>query len=102
LHKLWLGTGKWGLECFANLAKLPPAGATVFVGAPKVLGASGGPTRGRAGGGGGSPPPRAAILELTPDASQRKTGCELRPEAVDSPYSNSRLIPPGPSGEGTD
>jgi kynurenine formamidase len=29
----------------ANLAKLPPAGATVFVGAPKVGGASGGPTR---------------------------------------------------------
>jgi kynurenine formamidase len=44
-HKLWLGAGKWGLECVANLAKLPPAGATVFVGAPKVLGASGGPAR---------------------------------------------------------
>jgi kynurenine formamidase len=44
-HKLWLGAGKWGLECVANLSKLPPAGATVFVGAPKVLGASGGPTR---------------------------------------------------------
>ncbi|HJZ54071.1 MAG TPA: cyclase family protein [Gemmataceae bacterium] len=45
VHKLWLGAGKWGLECVANLAKLPPAGATVFVGAPKVVGASGGPTR---------------------------------------------------------
>jgi kynurenine formamidase len=45
VHKLWLGAGKWGLECVANLAKLPPAGATVFVGAPKVLRASGGPTR---------------------------------------------------------
>jgi kynurenine formamidase len=45
VHKLWLGAGKWGLECVANLAKLPPAGATVFVGAPKVIGASGGPTR---------------------------------------------------------
>jgi kynurenine formamidase len=45
VHKLWLGAGKWGLECVANLSKLPPAGATVFVGAPKVLGASGGPTR---------------------------------------------------------
>jgi kynurenine formamidase len=44
-HKLWLGAGKWGLECVANLSKLPPAGATVFVGAPKVSGASGGPTR---------------------------------------------------------
>jgi kynurenine formamidase len=45
VHKLWLGAGKWGLECVANLAKLPAAGATVFVGAPKVIGASGGPTR---------------------------------------------------------
>jgi kynurenine formamidase len=45
VHKLWLGAGKWGLECVANLSKLPPAGATVFVGAPKVINASGGPTR---------------------------------------------------------
>src|SRR5262249_15001673 len=34
VHKLWLGAGKWGLECVANLSKLPPASATVFVGAP--------------------------------------------------------------------
>jgi kynurenine formamidase len=45
VHKLWLGAGRWGLECVANLSKLPPAGATVLVGAPKVIGASGGPTR---------------------------------------------------------
>jgi len=45
VHKLWLGAGKWGLECVANLSKLPPAGAVVFVGAPKILGASGGPSR---------------------------------------------------------
>jgi kynurenine formamidase len=45
VHRLWLGAGRWGLECVANLSKLPPAGATVFVGAPKVIGASGGPTR---------------------------------------------------------
>lgn len=45
VHKLWLGAGKWGLECVANLSRLPAAGATVFVGAPKVRGASGGPTR---------------------------------------------------------
>jgi kynurenine formamidase len=45
VHKLWLGAGKWGLECVANLSKLPPSGATVFVGAPKILGASGGATR---------------------------------------------------------
>lgn len=45
VHKLWLGAGRWGLECVANLSQLPPAGATVFIGAPKVSGASGGPTR---------------------------------------------------------
>jgi kynurenine formamidase len=45
VHKLWLGAGKWGLECVANLSKLPPSGATAFVGAPRVVGASGGPTR---------------------------------------------------------
>jgi kynurenine formamidase len=45
VHKLWLVAGKWGLECVANLSELPPSGATVFVGAPKVTGASGGPTR---------------------------------------------------------
>src|SRR5262249_8711472 len=45
VHKLWLGAGKGGLGGVANLSKLPPAGATVFVGAPKVTGASGGPTR---------------------------------------------------------
>lgn len=44
-HKVWLEAGKWGLECVANLSQLPPAGATVFVGAPKVLNASGGPSR---------------------------------------------------------
>jgi kynurenine formamidase len=45
VHRLWLATGRWGLECVANLSQLPPAGATVFVGAPKVVGASGGPSR---------------------------------------------------------
>jgi kynurenine formamidase len=45
VHKLWLGAGKWGLEYVANLSNLPPAGAMVFVGAPKIIGASGGPTR---------------------------------------------------------
>jgi kynurenine formamidase len=44
-HGVWLGAGKWGLECVANLSKLPPAGAIVFVGGPKVVGASGGPSR---------------------------------------------------------
>ena len=45
VHKLWLGAGKWAVECVANLGKIPPSGATVFVGAPKVETASGGPTR---------------------------------------------------------
>ncbi|MBA4067628.1 MAG: cyclase [Isosphaera sp.] len=45
VHKLWLGAGRWCVECVANLGKVPPVGATVFVGAPKVEGASGGPTR---------------------------------------------------------
>jgi kynurenine formamidase len=45
VHKLWLGAGKWAVECAAGLGRVPPAGATVFVGAPKVAGASGGLTR---------------------------------------------------------
>jgi kynurenine formamidase len=45
VHKLWLGAGKWAVECVANLGKIPPSGATVFVGTPKVESASGGPTR---------------------------------------------------------
>jgi kynurenine formamidase len=45
VHKLWLGAGRWAVECVANLGKVPPNGATVFVGAPKVETASGGPTR---------------------------------------------------------
>ena len=45
VHKLWLGASKWAVECVANLGKIPPSGATVFVGAPKVETASGGPTR---------------------------------------------------------
>ena len=45
VHKAWLGAGKWAVECVANLGKVPPSGATVFVGTPKVETASGGPTR---------------------------------------------------------
>lgn len=45
VHKAWLGAGRWAVECVANLGKVPPSGATVFVGAPKVATASGGPTR---------------------------------------------------------
>lgn len=44
-HTRWLGSGGWGLECVANLDLLPPVGATVVVGSPKLAGASGGPSR---------------------------------------------------------
>lgn len=44
-HRDWLGAGRWGLECAANLAELPAAGATIVVGAPKFQGGTGGPTR---------------------------------------------------------
>ena len=44
-HKAWLTTGKWGVELVANLRQVPPVGATVFVGAVKVRGATGGPVR---------------------------------------------------------
>jgi kynurenine formamidase len=45
VHHAWLGHNKWGLENLANLGMLPPVGATIVVGAPKVAGASGGPCR---------------------------------------------------------
>ena len=44
-HKAWLAAGKWGVECAANLKQVPPIGATVFVGASKVGGATGGLVR---------------------------------------------------------
>ena len=44
-HYAWLGSGHWGLECIANLDALPAKGATLIVGAPKVRGGTGGPTR---------------------------------------------------------
>jgi kynurenine formamidase len=44
-HKTWLGAGKWAVEVVANLADVPRTGATVFVGAPKIKGATGGPVR---------------------------------------------------------
>jgi kynurenine formamidase len=44
-HYLWLPSGRWGLENVAGLDQLPPAGATLVVGAPKVKDATGGPVR---------------------------------------------------------
>lgn len=45
VHRAWLPTNRWGIECIANLAELPATGATLVVGAPKVEGATGGPAR---------------------------------------------------------
>ncbi|MCT7376200.1 cyclase family protein [Chelativorans salis] len=45
VHYSWLPSGRWGLECIANLESLPASGATLVVGAPKVRGGSGGPAR---------------------------------------------------------
>lgn len=44
-HTAWLPSGRWGIENIANLDKVPPAGATLVVGAPKVKEATGGPAR---------------------------------------------------------
>ncbi len=45
IHKAWHAAGKWNVECVANLAAVPPAGATVFVGSSKVVDAAGGLVR---------------------------------------------------------
>jgi kynurenine formamidase len=45
VHYTILPANKWGLENLANLGKIPARGATIFVGLPKVRGASGGPAR---------------------------------------------------------
>jgi kynurenine formamidase len=44
-HLALLGAGKYGVELMANLAGVPPSGATIIVAAPKHQGASGGPVR---------------------------------------------------------
>ena len=44
-HTAVLGAGRYGIEALANLDSVPPAGATVVVGAPKHAGATGGPCR---------------------------------------------------------
>lgn len=44
-HYAWLPTNRWGIECLANLERLPATGATLIVGAPKVRGGTGGPAR---------------------------------------------------------
>jgi kynurenine formamidase len=45
VHYLWLPTNRWGLEAVANLNDVPARGATLIVGGPKIIGATGGPSR---------------------------------------------------------
>jgi len=44
-HYAWLPSGRFGIECLAGLDRVPAAGATLIVGAPKHKGGSGGPAR---------------------------------------------------------
>ncbi len=44
-HYAWLPSGRFGIENLANLGKVPAAGATIVVGAPKHKGGTGGPAR---------------------------------------------------------
>jgi kynurenine formamidase len=45
VHRLWLGAGRWALENLANLEQVPPAGAFVVVGVPRIAGSTGFPAR---------------------------------------------------------
>ena len=44
-HFAVLPANRWGIESLANLGKVPPKGATLVVGLPRVAKASGGPAR---------------------------------------------------------
>ncbi|WP_170606237.1 cyclase family protein [Ruegeria arenilitoris] len=44
-HYAWLPTGRFGIECIANLDEVPASGATLIVGAPKIQGGTGGQAR---------------------------------------------------------
>lgn len=44
-HLAILGAGKYGVEMLANLGGVPPAGATIIIGAPKHIAGTGGPAR---------------------------------------------------------
>ena len=44
-HYAWLPAGRWAIEGLANLDQLPATGSTIVLGAPKIAGATGGPTR---------------------------------------------------------
>ena len=44
-HYAWLPTGRFGIENIAELDRVPAAGATLVIGAPKHAGGSGCPAR---------------------------------------------------------
>jgi len=44
-HYGWLPTGRFGIECLANLDAMPASGGTIVIGAPKMKGGTGGPAR---------------------------------------------------------
>ncbi|MDX1539992.1 MAG: cyclase family protein [Geminicoccaceae bacterium] len=44
-HYAWLPSNRWGLEAVANLDRVPVSGATLVVGGPTIVGATGGPSR---------------------------------------------------------
>jgi kynurenine formamidase len=44
-HHIWLPSGRWGLENVANLERVPPSGATLVAGVPKIKDATGAPVR---------------------------------------------------------
>ncbi|HVM69141.1 MAG TPA: cyclase family protein [Gaiellaceae bacterium] len=44
-HTAWLPTGRYGIENLNNLEQVPPAGAWIAVGAPKLQAGTGGPAR---------------------------------------------------------
>ena len=45
VHLIWLPENRWGVENLNDLSKVPVAGATIVVGAPKFKGCTGGPAR---------------------------------------------------------
>ncbi|MEM9318522.1 MAG: cyclase family protein [Pseudomonadota bacterium] len=44
-HYTWLPAGRIGIENIKNLSEVPAAGATIIIGAPKLAGGTGGPSR---------------------------------------------------------
>jgi kynurenine formamidase len=45
VHMAFLPSNRWGIECLANLENIPPSGALLVIGVPKIKGSSGGPAR---------------------------------------------------------